>query len=344
MNDNSALTSVIAPGSTAADVSDTHRLLVVGTRDGKLLVYPLKQDGSVEDAPAQTIDLPRSAPNQNAQCRVVSVLFHPRQPLLYVWQNFASDATHQAQEQLPHLVIYRCSEQRLQLASALVQGPDFGYNRQMGMLALDSRQERLFIPSGIDGPKKVPVSLFHYSLTAQGLPAQAAGAPRPEPQGTRAFFYFVGNSIVPGPKSTVLLGALSGPCFVNLEESQVLRQILVPDTTAIVEVASHPQRPLYYFSAIGSGAFLAMEHVDGILTQLPRTVTLQGVEFKSRPVVMTPRNQVAVGSPRAVVVIDLDKEGWPSGKARMHKVDNLENEAAAPVYSEKFNRLYVPVK
>jgi len=334
--DNSALTLVTAPGSTAAAVSDPHQLLVIGTREGKLLVYPLKDNGSLDEAPSQTVDLLHPA---------VSLLFHPRMPLLYVWQNPGNDQTAQTQETVPHLLIYRCEGQRLQLLSSIAQGPDFGYDRQRGMLALDGKQERLFIPIGLGGTKKLPTSVAYYRLTAQGLPVQAAGAARPEPKIVPYFFYFTGNSIVPNSNgTTVLTGALAGPCFVDLEKPQAIRQHVVPDTGAFVELVAHPHRPLIYFTTLGSSTFLTMEHLDGILTQLPHGVALEGAEFRSAPVVMSARSQVAVGSPRSVVVIDLDKEGRPSGKARVHKVDKIEGESAPLVYSEKFNRLYVPVK
>lgn len=347
--DNDALTLVPLPASSAAvasvsAVSDVHRLLVVGVAGGELLVYRLTATGELENRPAETIKLPRSGPVKAEECQPTSLLFHPQLPLLYVWLDVLDGETSQPTgEKFPHLSIYRVQGQSLQFVSSSSAGESLESDRwQQGSLALDRDQKRLFTPNILRAPNSAMKGPAYYDLNAQSLPLTANGQPAPWQSFARTFID-TGDSIVPGPEGTLLIGTNGGAYFFDTGKGQLLQLRIVPETSILFELAPHPGRPICYFTGIRSGIFFAMEELGGHLTQMPKIVRLQGVTFQTPPIVMAERNAVAVGATKGTVVIfDLDKEGWPTGKATEHKVEGMDRSVLRMAYSGKFNRLYVP--
>jgi len=346
--DNSALTLVPLPASSKSvasisAVSDVHRLLVVGVTGGELLVYRLTETGELENQPAETIRLPRSEAVKAEECQPTSLLFHPRLPLLYVWLDvLAGETPKPTGEKFPHLSIYRVQGQSLQLVSSSSAGESLeGERWQQGSLALNSSQERLYTPNVLRGPDSVMKDLAYYDLNAQGLPLTPNDQPAPR-QSFAGTFLGTGDSIVPGPDGTLLIGAKGGAYFLDTVKGRHLELRIVPETSNFYNLVPHPDRPICYFTGIGTGVFFAMEQVGGHLTQMPKIVRLQ-VVFQTQPIVMAARNAVAVGTHgRTVVIFDLDKEGWPTGKVTEHKVEGMRS-VPRMAYSGKFNRLYVPI-
>jgi len=82
-----------------------------------------------------------------------------------------------------------------------------------------------------------------------------------------------------------------------------------------------------------------MELADGYFTQLPRALTLTGIQFTSPPVAMTAKNLLAIGGNHQLVLVSLDENGWPLPKAQVMDLTGAPSQLA---YSEKFKRLYVP--
>jgi len=76
--------------ASCATVSDTLNLLAVGQKDGKephVLLYALDAQGQPTAAAPSPITLPRPAALAKDLNYPLSLAFHPRLPLLYVWQD-----------------------------------------------------------------------------------------------------------------------------------------------------------------------------------------------------------------------------------------------------------------
>jgi len=100
----------------------------------------------------------------------------------------------------------------------------------------------------------------------------------------------------------------------------------------------HPRLPVIYVSA--HNRTFAIQHVDGYPTLLPQIVSTDQA-IMSAPVVMSRSGKLAGGGQNAVFLLQLDANGFITGAAE--KVSAGPDYVRALVYSEKHDKLYVPV-
>lgn len=344
--DNSALTPVSAPLAKSIAVGDFQKLLVIGTEDGKLLVFPLGNDGAPARAPSQTIELPRPASAKDLPVIPEDLLFHPQLPILYVWQSMGipgKEVPEAIQKQLPRLAAYRVTGGQLQAVALPTQEGFTGEAWQKAGLALSPKLHRLYLPNALnERTRRVLKQIAWYDLDVQGLPVSVGGKAAVESLGYPLLF--AGDTVIPMEGDKVLIGAVSGVISADTEKRQVVYEEFVPGAVRNMNLAKHPQLPVVYFSAPGAGTVFAVEEADGFLTQLPRIVELKDVTALTPPVVLGGRNQLALGvKGKGILILDLTREGWPGDKARIHTMEEI---GASPVlgWSERFKRLYVAVQ
>jgi hypothetical protein len=101
--------------------------------------------------------------------------------------------------------------------------------------------------------------------------------------------------------------------------------------------------PLIYTTLVAyDGRIIRLEHADGYFTLLPQTISLDNTVVHSAPLVLTKTNQLAVGAAGRICLVDLDDQGRMQAKGVQMTVNNPQVEALT--WSERFQRLYVPVE
>lgn len=157
---------IVAPGARAVAVNDALNLLAIGVSGdtgAKLLLFPLHGDQTGEPV---TMDLPKDKALAAFASYPLALAFHPRLPLLYVWQDLrrpdtdddkdAKDNTDAANKQaeadatlvnahFDHLLIYRIDNGRLTPLDAACRGQTFAYAQPNGALAISPDATRLFM-------------------------------------------------------------------------------------------------------------------------------------------------------------------------------------------------------
>ena len=179
------LVRVVVPSARSAAVSDAHGLLAFThhPRPGgpQVSLCRLDRDGKPEEKPA-TLALP--SPNGLGALPTValSLAFHPKLPLLYVWQDVVlskdkgnniiplTAAEEAAANQLDHLFIYRLDKGEAKLLVGLCRGEKFGRGAPAGDVGIDPDHGRLYIPNIRPNAKQRILVVGSFVLDRQGLP------------------------------------------------------------------------------------------------------------------------------------------------------------------------------
>ena len=175
---------ILAPDATCIAQDDTHGLVVVGRRgaaEGHLFVHQLDAHGLLRPGDPAAITLPRPQSLDEFENRPLSLLFHPKLPLLFVWQDIgkfheASPEERIVFDEFDHLLIYAVDAGSLRLEAAFGRGPQFGHSQSLGFMATDPRGGRLFMPNLRDTNDKRNIYLTgracvgYYDLDDEGMP------------------------------------------------------------------------------------------------------------------------------------------------------------------------------
>jgi hypothetical protein len=102
----------------------------------------------------------------------------------------------------------------------------------------------------------------------------------------------------------------------------------------------HPKLPVVFVSGLNSGWIYRIEHVDGFPTLLPQRGVLEGVTaLATPPVTVGDRPLVALGGHETLHLVEIDAEGYFTGKRTDVPVKNPS--VSGLWYSPRFDRLYV---
>lgn len=349
------------PAATCAAISDVANVLAIGHKLGTephLTLVALDAAGQPTAAAPIAVMLPRLPPPVRRNYPL-SLAFHPKLPLLYVWQDVEAEKPYAPPDAVTrdfdHLLVYNVSKLPPVLVQGFARGPDFATNNRAGAIGLNLTGNRLYVPNMFAEPGKQPEysGLGYFKLDAAGMPVNVDAKPGPVSVAGRSL---PGNWALSGTpcglgfvaleKDIVITGGYTGPVTWNEHNPRAPFNSLIVHTFThayyVDRFAGHHRLPVLYACAVGSGHLGRIEHVDGYPTLTPQRALLERATIHSPPIVISKRNQIAFGGEGKVHVIELDDKGYYTTKRSQAAVNNPA--AAAVVYSEKFDRLYVAVE
>ena len=355
---------IVAPTAICAAQSDRLGVLILGHRgvaDHQLSVVALGSDGLPSPVDPVKVVLPRADALKAMEVYPLSLVLHPKLPLLYVWQDIA--APPPAAEQFDHLVIYRIEGQQLKQVSAFARGTDYTNARIAGALGLDPGGMRLFVPNlktkagtaaigyfDLDDaglPKPVPVPI-QGSLDGQGLEKFQMELRVTLGSGGLDHALPIGSfGLAAHDRDVALFASYSG---VGLWDTQNRRGefavIYVPGLAISCSIASDPKLPAVYGAAAEAGhnVLFQLQLADGYPTLMPQILRVDEASgFRSPPLVLPGKvNRLAIGGANCVYLVPLDDQGRFAGRLETLKVNNGSVRTMA--YSQRHDRLYVPVE
>jgi len=178
------LLRVPAPAASLAVVNDDLGWLLFAHQakyaDAQVTLQRLEADGKPGE-PIQ-LKLPKPAALVKYPSYATGLAFHPKLPLLYVWQDIefpkderkvplplaAGDAV--AVTEFDHLLIYSLESGKPELLVSLARAPQFVYSRPAGAVAVDQAGERLYVPNIAGDPRNTGTTVGSYVLYADGIP------------------------------------------------------------------------------------------------------------------------------------------------------------------------------
>jgi len=366
------LVMVPAPSATCVAVGDAHGWLAVGHgkkhRDAHVSLFRLDNEGKL--AADEPISITLAAPGKLAEFPnyPLSLAFHPKLPLLYVWQDIAvakkssPDRDDPARAEFDHLHIYSVAGPQPVLLQSQARGNDFAEGLGSGAIAVDATNGRLYLPNvhqlGFKS-KSMYGTCGYLELDAEGLPVApdpAAKREAPPRIGAKIELHFMapskpgvnlgmpqGLGFVPVSKDVVIVGVYSGAMTWDGSDRRGWSNVLPlhPQyrTGYHDRIAGHPTLPMIYCSLMGHNWLCSMQHAEGYLTLMPRRISIEGASFKSYPVVLKGRGELAVGGINRVYFVALDEKGAFKTDGKQVKINNRS--ADAVVYSDKFDCVYV---
>ena len=366
------ITQVVVPNALCAAVSEAASLLVVGqrsTNDQHLAVFRLGANGLPTGEPTR-LALPKPAVLAKEANYPLGLLFHPRLPVLYVWQDITAPPQDRQEKHaaftnwldFEHLLIYAVKPTGLELVETAAHGVGFHCGLTGGTVGLDAAGKTLFLPNSI-GATYDEAGLAYYALDGQGLPVDSDEAdsgkvrakPGKEKLGTTRFartvvalqrkrthrYYPSGAGWFAGSEAMVM-GGYSGCMSADFQRGG-LRQSWFSTLEHVGHcvLAGHPQQPALYLAMQNTPRLFQVAHADGFVSLLPQVATAKGAQLVGAPVVLTQQARVAVGAAKSLCLFGLEADGRLDGK-----VDQLALPSAsvrAMAYAEKRGRLYVAV-
>lgn len=365
------VTRIAAPLATCSAVSDELGLLVLGQKsqaEHHLSAFRLDAEGRPGAEP-ERIRLPLPASLQGLSVVPLGLAFHPRLPLLYVWQDVTAPAAGSAQAKavpvdFDHLVVFDVTDGALQPRAAFARGGEFAFGQERGAIGISVAGDLLALPNlrdaaavsktddgaaigayelgtnGLPVPVRVPIpgSLDGFGLSKFDMQVVVrmihVGGFHPLPTG-HGFF-------VP-TRDTVLFSGYTGPGLWDTgNRSAELNYLYVANMVTCL-IGGHRDIPVVYGARLDSGYLVAMRLAEGYPTLMPQVVIHSYRQFRSTPVVMTaPSPRLAIGGVNAVHVQPLGPDGMFVGTPTTIAVASPSVETLA--YSDKHHRLYVPVE
>lgn len=181
---------VPARGMSMLAVSDAAGKLVLVQQDSapQIMLVALSSKGDViADTKATGFSLPGNEGKKIVN-HVLAIVTHPTLPVLYVWQDTASNPDslviprNEKAKQYKHLLIYDISKDQPQLLMSTCSGTDFMIGRSTGMLTLGNQGRRLFVPNlRYDVTRGYGVAIGYYTLNDKGLPILTGAEPEADP-------------------------------------------------------------------------------------------------------------------------------------------------------------------
>jgi len=338
-----------APGAVCAAVSDARGLLAIGHRGlsgvGVTLVA-LGADGQPAPAvPAVQAALPRPAAVAADANGALGVVFHPRLPLLYVWQDAPCPSpSAPAMASFDHLVVYDVSDGRLAVATNAARGAGYACGQAAGYLGTDPEGRRLFVPNLVD-PGSGRSAIGYFPLATNGLPLSVEGVCEPVRADVADFQALPTGRGFMAPSERVVLVPVHHGLLVWDTANRVaeMGRVMVPGAPVLGFAGANPDGQVVYWAGAGASLLFLFAHVDGYPSLLPQRHTVAGASFQSPPVAMRGRVPLlAVGGANAVHLIPLKADGTFGGEGETLAV--AKPSVTALAYSVKFDRLYIPVE
>lgn len=372
------ITPVVSPDATCMAVDESLGLLIVGQRGEKgLSIYKLDDKGLPQGEPKQVV-LPTDAKLKGLEMFPTSVVTHPTLPLIYVRHDaaIASKIKHRyranAHANLDHLYIFElAADGSAKERGVLARGPEFDYGFSVGDLSITPDGGRIYLPH-MDSGGKEATSIGYYDLQEDGMPQ-----PVPVPiegtldgMGLSKFemkvqprllniHSFVGNDhpsySVLGVNERVAMFSVNHGLGMwdTVDRRGEIGVVTVPGTAVHnrmgaqgvwppIGTTDRPGVPAVYMVGQGSGAAIRFRHAYGFPTMMHQRMTYSGGNFQSQPVVVgTDPAWLVAGGLKCIHVMPLDKTG---DLATGHAHIAVENpKVAAIAYSQKYDKLYVPV-
>jgi hypothetical protein len=304
----------------------------------------------------------------------LSVAFHPKLPLLYVWQdvglNYGVPVTGQPPEwaQFDHLLIYNVAKETPELVVSLFRGEQTHFGMAGGALAVDPAGAFLCVPS-VSEAKSRFLHFGRFRLDSDGMPllddadvklplaarikklAERSVAKTMTPaQITPIEYVHVlpmnpyggASSIYLLAKDVIITGGPHGVVTWRPDDKQATMHALPLKTPGQTLVSAHPTLPFLFATTANTDSFFRVAHAEGYLSLLPLQITLPQTRLFSPPIVFDKGKRVAVGGHYHVYVVALDEKGEP--QPNVTKVQVLSPTVRTLIYSERWDRLYVGVE
>jgi hypothetical protein len=377
------LVQVVSANAKCAAVSDAHSLLAIGRRPqgnlaGELYIFGLDAAGNIVGTPPPapaaapaagapapatpppplplfTVPLPRAASLAAFPAGASHMVFHPKLPLLYVWQDIEAPAFSSAKaspiiQEFDHLLIYSFTPgQPPKLEAATCRGLGFAYSAFGSMIALNPAATRVYLPlmRSLESPDNTSSGAVGYLKldAATGLPVKEGDKLAFVVENLTAHAYCpcaMGYAHV--SDTMVIFGSTFGPVTWETGNRQFKFGFYqISDVGAYNHrLIGHPTLPVVYFSGINTSWVHKMDHADGYLTMQPQRLIIEGGTVVSPPVFMIKQNKLAVGGAAMVHICTLDDAGGFSATTTQTAVNAPRAEGLA--YSEKLDKLYVAVE
>ncbi len=367
------VTQVVVPDATCAAINDAASMLVVGrksTDEKHLAVFRLDAEGRPTGEPAW-VALPKPEALASSASYPLGLLFHPKLPVLYVWQDVPVPVAKATPDLTPfaefdHLLTYAIKDGALELVQTGARGTGFHCGLNSGTLGLDYAIKNLFVPNA-QGATYDEAGIAFYALDEEGIPsdtpeaAQDKGARAPVmttnvsrnpgkkairvvalPRKLRTNHYFPSGGGWFAGSEAMLMGGYSGCMMTDLHDGG-LRQTWfgLPDRTGPCTLAGHPKLPKVYLCLQDNLQLAAIAQANGYLTLLPQLANVTGAHFTGIPVVLTGQSRLAIGDTRALHFLGLQADGRFDGKDERLTLPCVSVRGLA--YSEKHSRLFVAV-
>ena len=366
------ITQVVVSNALCAAVSEASSLLVVGqrsTNDQHLAVFRLGANGLPAGEPTR-LALPKPAVLAKHANYPLGLLFHPRLPVLYVWQDISAPPQDQQEKhaaftnwlEFEHLLIYAVKPTGLELVETAAHGVGFHCGLTGGTVGLDAAGKMLFLPNSI-GATYDEAGIAYYALDEQGLPVDSdeadagksrvkAGKEKPLAsrfartvvalQRKRTHRYYPSGAGWFAGSDAMVMGGYSGCMSADFQRGG-LRQswFTTLEFAGHCVLAGHPNQPAIYLAMQNTPRLFQLAHADGYVSLLPQVASAKGVQLQGAPVVLTQQARVAVGAAKSVCLFGLEADGRLDGKVEQVTLPSASVRAMA--YAEKRGRLYVAV-
>jgi hypothetical protein len=374
------LVPVTAPSATCLAIGEASSWLAFGHdvsyKEAQVSLVRLDAKG-VPAAYSIPLKLPPVAPTLAAKFASypLALAFHPKLPLLYVWQEINVPFGNPPAPPLPgleqfdHLLIYNVAKGTPELVVGLCRGPYFLYGMGGGGLAVDKTGSYLYVPNMKD-PKNYGNFLFgRFTLDEAGLPklddkeAKLPAAARPKrladlnaakpvlphqitPHGFTTFFSFntfgCGFGFHTVSKDVVVAGAWNGLITWQPDDPRLQVAGFSLRHSGNKFLGAHPDLPVLFVTIASTDALYRVEHIDGLATLVPERWTFADEILLSPPVVLPKSKKLVVGGRYHVNVVSLDDQG--RCRPEVVQVPVFSPTVRALAYSERFERVFTAVE
>ena len=367
----SYMSQVVVADAQCASVNDAGTLLVVGRRSATeqhLAVFHLDAMGAPTGEPAW-ITMPKPETLADKASYALGLLFHPRLPVLYVWQDVDASAKENDPErpkyaEFDHLLVYAIKDGALELVQTGSPGSAFRCGFSAGTVGFDYGEKNLFVPNAM-GESWTEAGVTSYTLDEEGMPGEEPEAPSPtkakliknytpsknakktphlvpQPRKLHTSHYYPSGTGWYAGSEALIMGGYAGCLMFDLHEG-ALRQTWfgLPDLAGPCTIAPHPTLPTLYMALQDNTHFYAVAQAYGFVSLMPQVATVTGTHFAGMPAVITKHARVAIGDAKSLHLLGLRDDG---------KLDGMDEQLKLPAaivkgyaYSEKNDRLYVAV-
>jgi hypothetical protein len=372
------LTPVTAPSARCIGIGETAGWLAFGHdkafADAHVSLFKLDAKGNPA-AHSIPLKLPRPAGLVKLANYPLALAFHPKLPVLYVWQDIAQQYTNPEQPQPPdlknfdHLHIYSLAKEPPELLASLCRGTDYLYGMSGGSLLVDAAGANLYVPNMKDPKNAGSLRFGRFHLDEAGLPkldAKDAVLPLPArvkrlaelnaakpllPHQMTLLDYVTlfplspagsGMSFFEAAPNVVIAGGHTGLISWRPDDKRVTLSGLAFRNHGHQLVGVHPQLPSVYAALFNTDLLTRAEQVEGYLTLVPRTYKLPEALFLSQPAVIEKGKRLAIGGRYRIYVLNLDDKGQCLPEVAQVPLMNPSVQALA--YSQRFDRLYVSIE
>jgi hypothetical protein len=372
------LVPVMCPSARCGALSETSGWLAFGHEqtfpDAHVSLFRLDAKGNPA-AYSIPLKLPRPAGLIKHPNYPIALAFHPKLPLLYVWQDVAVPYTN-PQGALPpdlqlfdHLVIFNLAKDPPELLASLCRGPQYAYGMGGGGLVAESTGAFLYVPSLKDAKNAGMFMFGRFPLDPDGLPrvdeaiaklpmpgraksltdlnvAKPVFPPQVTPTEHVELFptnsFGCGTHFVSVSRDVTIGGGTNGLVTWRPDDKRCLLSALsVPGPTYRL-FTPHPTLPAMYVTLYNTPVLARVEQSEGYLSLVPQYCTLPDANLLSPPTVLAKAKKVVVGGQFRVYVISLDDQGrcLPG----LIQVPILNPNVKALIYSERHDKVYVSME